>query len=300
MINRQPIYITQKIFYEKAFSFNNYKNISSVRKKEIEQAAEEFKKRYKETQPMYATSPVEFYHFTLSYLTNPRIGLTYPTFDERILFLISCVDPQLETFDLYLKADIISEKELDTYEGKEHEAKSNQRQRRIQSLKEELSKRIGIQDLRLLKYESIYFKRYQRDFKPQVANNYLNILFAFCQDIENFESITEEAFKKINLMVKYYLYKIHSLPDANTTAFNILNQKNILLLNSKEEQIIFFILAADANLDLLRIYEEESTYPKMRQRALEELGFFSEDMIRMEKEYHQRFFPEKKISIWSI
>lgn len=298
MLKNRDISVTQKIFYEKASSFSNFKNITLLQIKEIKESAEKFKKRYEETKAHTSLTPLDFYHFALLYLTNPQIKLTYPTFDEQILFLIFCVDPQLQVFDLFLKSSIINERELNAYQGEEYENKKRERQTNIQSYKRELSHRIGIQNSRLLKYESLYFQKYQREFKTDITNDYLNILLRYCMEIENLENIDEETLRKINLMVQYYLYKIQGTPSANATAFNIINQRALLLLTSKEEQILFFILVSDANLDLLRIYEEESTYPKIKQRALEELGFYSKDLIRIEKEYHRRFCPKKKISIW--
>ena len=60
-----------------------------------------------------------------------------------------------------------------------------------------------------------------------------------------------------------------------------------------------FILMVDSNLDMLRIYEEESMMPNIRQRITEEFGYFNMDLLALERKFHKRFCPDKKLSVWS-
>ena len=50
---------------------------------------------------------------------------------------------------------------------------------------------------------------------------------------------------------------------------------------------------------MLKIYEEESTMKKVEQRILEEFGFYNKTMIALEKKLHDRFYPDKQLSVWS-
>jgi len=49
---------------------------------------------------------------------------------------------------------------------------------------------------------------------------------------------------------------------------------------------------------MLTIHEDENMTPVIQRRSNEELGFYSKDLIDLERLYHQRFCPDKEISIW--
>ena len=50
---------------------------------------------------------------------------------------------------------------------------------------------------------------------------------------------------------------------------------------------------------MLRIYEEESMMPKVEERTIEQFGFFNQGLLPLERKFHKRFCPEKKLSIWT-
>ena len=39
----------------------------------------------------------------------------------------------------------------------------------------------------------------------------------------------------------------------------------------------------DSELDMLRIYEEESMIPNVRKRIIEQFGYYSEDLLSLER-----------------
>ena len=63
---------------------------------------------------------------------------------------------------------------------------------------------------------------------------------------------------------------------------------------------MLFVMLVDPELNMLKIYYDESMYQKMEERSLEELGFYNPELIRLEVEHHRTFTPEKKISEWQI
>ena len=77
------------------------------------------------------------------------------------------------------------------------------------------------------------------------------------------------------------------------------NQMQLIGLNTFAEQLAFYILVVDPNLDMLRIYEEESMIPNVEERIIEEFGYYNAELIKIEKKFHQRFCPSKKLSVWT-
>ena len=50
---------------------------------------------------------------------------------------------------------------------------------------------------------------------------------------------------------------------------------------------------------MLRIYEKESMMKNIEERIIEQFGYFNKDLLILEKIFHERFCPNKKLSIWS-
>ena len=86
---------------------------------------------------------------------------------------------------------------------------------------------------------------------------------------------------------------------SKIATYSITNQKQLLGLKTLAEQFAFFILITDRDLDMLRIYEEESMMPTVEERIIEEFGYYNKDLLTLEKLFHTRFCPDKKLSIWS-
>ena len=118
--------------------------------------------------------------------------------------------------------------------------------------------------------------------------------------VRNFDEITYERFKQIQEQVGLYKEIPNISLTYQTCIYNILYQANILDLNSMQEKLIFFINVLDPELKLLQIYSEESTYNNIKQRAIYELGFYFNCLIKIELLYYKRFCPNKKISNWSL
>ena len=50
---------------------------------------------------------------------------------------------------------------------------------------------------------------------------------------------------------------------------------------------------------MLRIYEEESMIPNVEDRIIEAFGYYNKELLTLERKFHERFCPDKKLSIWS-
>ena len=95
----------------------------------------------------------------------------------------------------------------------------------------------------------------------------------------------------LSLVPEKHNYKVAS--------YNITNQKKLLGLTTSAEQLALFILLVDSNLDMLKIYEEESMVKNIKERIIEQFGFFEPELLTLERKFHDRFCPDKKLSPWT-
>lgn len=122
-------------------------------------------------------SELERYQKTLEYLTNPSIRLDLETFDKRIAFLIMMVDPNLITYNEFLKINLISISEI---ENTKDEVKRNYlKEIRKQALIEytnNVREKVGFFDIKLLKYEEVFFKKFlsKKETITKIRHNNLN------------------------------------------------------------------------------------------------------------------------------
>ena len=50
---------------------------------------------------------------------------------------------------------------------------------------------------------------------------------------------------------------------------------------------------------MLRIYEEESMMKIIEERIIEQFGYFNKELLVLERKFHNRFCPDKELTIWS-
>lgn len=290
--------VLENKLYSRANDFKYFKQISLERSEKIKTDVKIFRERIKDDiNASMIGNPI--YRKALLYLTNPRIALEYPTFDERILFLIYSIDENLEIFSTFLNSDIPRRTTPPT-SSKQDETEEAKRSQAITQLKENIYEKTGIGNLKLITYESALFRRFNKEFKTKIKADYLKTIIEYARLTPDFNTIDEQTYSRIMTMVSYYYLKTNNETSPNTVAFNIISHKNLLLLKNSIEQLIFFIAASDPELTLLKIFEEESNYQEIKKRAIEELGYYSEDILRLEKSYHKCFCPDKKISAWSL
>ena len=238
----------------------------------------------------------------LQYLSNPSIHMEIKTFDERLAYLIMAVDPYLVTFKEFLKINLMTIEEITRIENlKERNRLFDERNQIICEYESTVRDQIGFFDAKLLKYEELFFKRFynNKELITQVGqHNEDKFLLLSCL-IQSFDSISNERYQELVEKAEVWLSMVPEKYRSKIATYSITNQKDLIGLDTLAEQYAFYILIVDGNLDMLRIYEEESMIPKTEERIQEEFGFYNPSMITLEKLFHSRFCPEKKISIWS-
>lgn len=242
------------------------------------------------------------YQSTLIYLSNPHIHFEFKTFDERLAFLIMTVDPNLVAFKEYLKINLMSIAEISKVENlKERNRLYEERNQILLDYETRVRDQIGFFDAKLVKYEELFFKRFynEKELITEISQDNENIIMQFAGIIKDFNSITDERFKELVSIAETWLSMVPTKYRSKIATYSITNQKKLLGLNTLAEQFAFFILATDRNLDMLRIYEEESMMPTVEERITEEFGYYNKALLALEKLFHERFCPDKKLSIWT-
>lgn len=290
------INLIQKRLYEKEGTFTTFSNIGKQLSNVRETKDSFFKKMISNEKGL------ALYIKTINFLTLPTIHNQLPTFDERIAFLIEVVDPNLEIYKEYISTPIISPEKIDSANPKDQKSLSEKRKQQIQDFIKSIRERFGFYDNKLLKYESIYATKVRKTtkFLSNINKDFRKQLMAYAISIKDFESISDDDFRKINDKAEYYISKAKNPNSANDLAYNLITLNPLLHFKSLEEMFALFITIIDPSLNLLKIYEEESKIDVIEKRSQEEIGFFHEELIKLEKAYHARFTPDQKISIWSL
>ena len=247
-------------------------------------------------------SNLERYRRTLQYLTSPLIGLEFRTFDERIAFLIMMVDPNLVTFKEFLKTDLISLEEIEKVaDDKEKCRLRNIRSQTISAYEASVREKIGFYDVKLLKYEELYFKRFfgEKELVTEVNSHNQDSFIKRSKLLKDFNSISDERYERLTDLAQIWLSVAPDKFNSKVATYSVTNQKKLLGLNNLAEQLTLFILLVDPNLNMLKIYEEECMIKNTERRTIEEFGYFKMDLIALERKYHDRFCPNKQVSIWS-
>ena len=287
-------------FYQRAVSFNGFRDITLEDVQGILSLIKERKSRVTKPTSIFISTGLDNYIQTLRYLLNPKIGLELRTIDERLIYLILATDPNFETFNSFLASNIISTHDIESAPAVEQKRLAKERENALSAYETQVRETIGFYDPRLLKYESILKKGLLKSsgFFQGVIIPSINGLLKKADNIESFDNISSNILERIKLLKEKWCIEAKDPKDLNSLAYNILNNREIRLY-TPEEQILFFILVADPDLRLLTIYEEESKRDRINERALKEVGFVSNGLIKSEQLYHDKFEPEKQVSAWT-
>ena len=293
-----PLEYYQTKFYQKEGNFKKFANISE------EQLSLISKKLYKNQEKCNNTplNNLDKYKKILQYISNPLIHLDLNTFDERIAYLIMAIDPNLIMFKEFLKIDLISIDEINkTKNEKEKIHLKKLRNQTISIYENTVREKIGFFDVKLLKYEEMFFKKFfnEKELITEVKkNNHVN-LHTKIKSLKDFNNISNERYQELKNIAQTYLSLIKNSYNYQVVTYNIFNQKKLLKLNTLEEQLALLILIIDSNLDMLKIHEEESRITITEERITEQFGFFNKDLLILEQKFYDRFCPEQPLSIWS-
>ena len=299
-----PIEHCRTKFYQNERNFKGFSELSEDRLVELS------KKVYRrdeifsdtETRGFGRFLKLERYQRTLQYLTSVNVHLDYKSFDEKLAFLIMMTDPELVTFKEFLKLDLMSLNDISKVEDeKERNRLIRLKNQTIAEYETTVRERIGFFDAKLLKYEELFFKRFfnERELVTEVGRNNQDRLMSMGKLLPDFNGISDKRYEELVDVANTWLSMAPNKYNSYIAAYSVTNQNKLLGLNNLAEQLVLFILLVDRNLDMLRIYEEESQMKYMEERTMEEFGYFNTDLLELEKRFHDRFCPKKKVSIWT-
>lgn len=294
-------YYTSK-FYEKGKESKRFMDLTEDDLKELKKKVEEKRQMMSDNVTFRSVHMPKFdvYQSALEYLTNPTIHLKYRTFDERVAFLIMMVDPELVLFREYLKLNVISKEEITKVEDKkERAALLQKRNQAILNFQSTVREKLGFYDAKLIKYEEMYFNKFlgEKELITEVGNNNQEAIIFRAKVLSNFDSISDERFEQLKDIAQGCLSIAPY--DTKVATYSVINQKKLLGLSGMAEQLALFILLVDSELDMLRIYEEESMMSEVERRIIEQFGYYNPELLKLEKKFHKRFCPDKELSFWT-
>ena len=294
-------YYTSK-FYEKGKESKRFMDLTEDDLKELKKKVEEKRQMMSDNVTFRSVHMPKFdvYQSALEYLTNPTIHLKYRTFDERVAFLIMMVDPELVLFREYLKLNVISKEEITKVEDKkERAALLQKRNQAILNFQSTVREKLGFYDAKLIKYEEMYFNKFlgEKELITEVGNNNQEAIIFRAKVLSNFDSISDERFEQLKDIAQGCLSIAPY--DTKVATYSVINQKKLLGLSGMAEQLALFILLVDSELDMLRIYEEESMMSEVEKRIIEQFGYYNPELLKLEKKFHKRFCPDKELSFWT-
>ena len=158
-----PIEQAKGRFYLRKHFSNDFKDITEERLKEIIKDAQEFRKKQNEQYSKKTTflrEPVSLYSSTMFYLTNPCIDSTYPTFDEKMAFLINVIDPEYIIGRMYIQAPLLTTYEQEELKDTTSDPKLDEHKRVHNVLYRQTENLFGCSDSQLIKFARIYFRRF--------------------------------------------------------------------------------------------------------------------------------------------
>ena len=295
---RKKIYSTEK-------TSRRFLDITEKQLEEIEKKVKKRRALMDEEPTSYAmrkADKLDKYQRTLQYLTNPMIHLEFKTFDEKMAFMIKMCDPNLVTYREFLKRKIISFGEISKVEDKDERiCLVREREQDLSDYEAAVREQIGFYDPKLLSYEEAFFKRYysEKELITGVnTNNQDNLIFR-AKFLKDFDSVSDERYEELICLAQSLLVLVPDKFNTSSATYSVLEQKKLLGLKGTAEQLALFILLVDSELDMLRIYEEESMMPRVKERITEEFGYFNTELLTLERKYHKRFCPDKKVSVWT-
>ncbi len=301
-VNKSPDYLRQKL-YSREKDFKNFNQITEESLVNISKQVYKREQIFSEINTeYYRLDKLTRYMLIIQYLTNPSIHITMPTFDERIIFFIMSVDPELITFKEYLKSTITNFNEIRKSPLKEQPALIEKRNSEITEYASRVRTKLGFYDAKLLTYEKQYFNKFFRSKEviPEVTQDYLSYLLEHSNAIKTFTGISNERYEELKEKAIVWLSMTKGKNNLQTVSYSLITQLSTLGINNFYEQYVFLILVSDPDLEMLTIFEEESRLEKVREKSIEAFGVYNLELLRIERLYHERFCPDKKLSIWSL
>lgn len=291
--------LLKKRFYEREKQFNNFRDLTFLRREEIVNDVKLFKNEMEKHAT--AKKQIPLLGLVLQYLLSKRIHFTYPTFDERVYFLIKAIDPTFTIYEIYLSYNIPSLIDINSVDNDLKKIFLQDRRKFLTTkFISEVKEKMGFYDYHLLNYENILIKQENillHKMKP-VKKDYSTAFFNDFVSNCDFKAIPLD---RINFIQLKALEWQKLLPDESffaTVIYYILYYANGIGLKTCSERYMFLIFLIDSNFNFLNIYYDECTWDKISERCLAEFGFFKRELIFLEKKLKDDLYPEIIISDW--
>lgn len=285
-IDEEQKYIAfQKRFYSCASEFAQFKDLNLSIKTKIKSYLSLYFPIDK-----FPLSSSKRYNAILKFLINAKASKDFPTFDEKIIFLIEAIDPDLKIYFYFL---------TNGFSLSNDEKTKDERARDLISF---IKKAIGAFDVQFLKYEELYFDKFLKNSSiiSNVNRDYTTRFFASLKDIKGLETVNDFQFQFLLRKVDIFFANCNNPKNPNTVCYNLYNQNSILEIWAPIHRAIFFIQVIDPDLNILKIYNEECHISKVQERMLQEFGFYNEDIIKFEQAYQRKFFPGMRFDEWHL
>ena len=239
---------------------------------------------------IYPYSSYKRYIAVIEYLLNAKNQKNFASFDEKIIFLIQAIDPDLSIYFGFLQvgySPLLDEKEKAEKES---------------ALNALIEKVTGAFDPQFLKYEELYYLYFlkKEDIVSFVNSDYSSRFFPMLKTVSSFDNVNDNEYRFISRKADFFRNNCQDPYNINSICYNLSNPNSILEIWHQTYKIIFFILVVDPELDALKIYAEESNIVNIKARMIERFGFYHEDFIKLEELYRKRFFPELRVSEWNL
>lgn len=299
-----PVEHCKKKFYQKEYDSKNFMELTEEQLVALAKKVYRMQEKTEDTLSFKTDkmTKLERYTRTLQYLTSQYINTELKSFDERVAYLIMMSDPNLVTFKEFLKVDLLSIADIEKVEDEKERAHlTTKREKTISAYQTAVRDQIGFYDAKLLKYEKLFFKRFfsETELITEVGCNNQDNLIACSKILRSFKNISDERYKELIEIAKTWLSLAPNKNNISVAAYSVVEQRELLGLANLAEQLTLFILLIDSELEMLKIYEEESKMQNVKLRITEQFGYYNEELLSLERKYHDRFCPDKAISIWS-
>jgi len=162
MISNRPLDVTKRMFYDKRKQFNNFSEITEEDFEKIRTRAKNFGDSVRNGKNhFYRLNPeVVHYQEVLEFLVSKESYTYFKSYDEKMLFLILSVDPELTIFKKFLATDIVPKTEIIHATPILAQRLTEQRQEQIQQFQLSIAAIKGFSDISIIPYESAYFKKF--------------------------------------------------------------------------------------------------------------------------------------------
>lgn len=281
--------------YSRENTFNNFKNITDEDFERIKKDVADFLEVQANQKNQFKRTRIYQYAAVIFCLTTTRAATLPKSFDEKMIFLILAVDPNLEMLKQYNRMGITPNRAINNaFDDEERLELSAKRSNELKSYETRIRNILGFYDPKMLKYEKEFNKRFveAHTLATEVSRDYFINFIDIAKDIEDFDNITSFDLSLLRLRVELWREELGEEADYRLAVYHLLFQNEILKLRNLQEKAIFLLLIMDSDLDLLRIYEEESKWPNIQKRAKEEVGIFNHELLKLEKKYQKKFYPD--------